>query len=245
LLKVAGALVRAGAKLEVEDSDGKTVFEKVNRPSLKYLVSHIYFPPTFISEKERTECMLCLKKFGFGRRKYNCTLCGRLCCADDASLFIPFVQFPQGFPGRIHKGAGVLDDKRCCKTCFNVLKGRANAAPKADKGFIARVIGIEWDEVNPDKLQAIHLLLPLHQILVPLQPMRVLVMSLATSVACESHVTVDLTYILISISVVAMIVMALVYVARRVEGANYLHRQRNESTADTVIALATPKSPDW
>ncbi|RHY13432.1 hypothetical protein DYB25_010349 [Aphanomyces astaci] len=56
---------------------------------------------------------------------------------------------------------------------------------------------------------------------------------------------VDLTYILISISVVAMIVMALVYVARRVEGANYLHRQRNESTADTVIALATPKSPDW
>ncbi|RQM24808.1 hypothetical protein B5M09_012021 [Aphanomyces astaci] len=155
LLKVAGALVRAGAKLEVEDSDGKTVFEKVNRPSLKYLVSHIYFPPTYISEKERTECMLCLKKFGFGRRKYNCTLCGRLCCADDASLFIPFVQFPQGFPGRIHKGAGVLDDKRCCKTCFNVLKGRANAAPKADKGFIARVIGIEWDEVNPDKLQAI------------------------------------------------------------------------------------------
>ncbi|RQM29945.1 hypothetical protein B5M09_012385, partial [Aphanomyces astaci] len=89
------------------------------------------------------------------------------------------------------------------------------------------------------------LLLPLHQILVPLQPMRVLVMSLATSVACESHVTVDLTYIWISISVVAMIVMALVYVARRVEGANYLHRQRNESTADTVIALATPKSPDW
>ncbi|ETV85477.1 hypothetical protein H257_03209 [Aphanomyces astaci] len=68
---------------------------------------------------------------------------------------------------------------------------------------------------------------------------------LVESVACESHVTVDLTYIWISISVVAMIVMALVYVARRVEGANYLHRQRNESTADTVIALATPKSPDW
>ncbi|ETW08007.1 hypothetical protein H310_02385 [Aphanomyces invadans] len=157
LLKVAGALVRAGAKLDVEDSDGKTVFEKMNRASLKYLLSHIYFPPTFISEKERSECMLCNKKFGFGRRKYHCTHCGRLCCADDASVFIPFVQFPQGFPGRIHKGAGVLDEKRCCKTCYNILKDRAAAAaaPKPEKGFIARVIGIEWDEVNPDKLQPI------------------------------------------------------------------------------------------
>ncbi|CAK4085516.1 unnamed protein product [Aphanomyces euteiches] len=157
LLKVAGALVRAGAKLDVEDSEGKTVFEKLNRASIKYLVSHIYYPPTFINEKERSECMMCQKKFTFGRRKFNCTHCGRLCCADDASVFIPFVQFPQGFPGRIHKGHGVLDEKRCCKTCYNVLKERAAAAapPKPEKGFVARVIGVEWDEVNPDKLQQI------------------------------------------------------------------------------------------
>ncbi|KAF0697654.1 Aste57867_11674 [Aphanomyces stellatus] len=157
LLKVAGALVRAGAKLDVEDSEGKTVFEKINRASVKYLVSHIYYPPTFINEKERNECMLCQKKFSFTRRKYNCTHCGRLCCIDDAAVSIPFFQFPQGFPGRIHKGAGVLDEKRCCKTCYNVLKERheKSAVPKLEKGFIARVIGVEWDEVNPDKLQTI------------------------------------------------------------------------------------------
>ncbi|KDO33614.1 hypothetical protein SPRG_19241 [Saprolegnia parasitica CBS 223.65] len=156
LIKVAGALVKAGAKLDVEDSDGKNVFEKCSRTSLRYLLSHIYYPPTFISEKERSACMLCLKKIGFGHRKHNCTHCGRLCCTEDASVAIPFVQFPQGFPGRIHKGAGVLEEKRCCKTCFNILRERAAAAaPKETGGFVSRVIGVEWDEVNPNKLQKV------------------------------------------------------------------------------------------
>ncbi|OQR92247.1 myosin-like protein [Achlya hypogyna] len=157
LIKVAGALVKAGAKLDVEDSEGKNVFEKCSRTQLRYLLSHIYYPPTFISEKERSACMLCLKKIGFGHRKHNCTHCGRLCCSEDAGVAIPFVQFPQGFPGRIHKGAGVLEEKRCCKTCFNILRERANAAaPKSDTGgFVSRVIGVEWDEVNPNKLQKV------------------------------------------------------------------------------------------
>ncbi|EQC30656.1 hypothetical protein SDRG_11711 [Saprolegnia diclina VS20] len=156
LIKVAGALVKAGAKLDVEDSDGKNVFEKCSRTSLRYLLSHIYYPPTFISEKERAACMLCLKKIGFGHRKHNCTHCGRLCCTEDASVAIPFVQFPQGFPGRVHKGAGVLEEKRCCKTCFNILRERAAAAaPKETGGFVSRVIGVEWDEVNPNKLQKV------------------------------------------------------------------------------------------
>ncbi|OQS07931.1 myosin [Thraustotheca clavata] len=157
MIKVAGALVKAGAKLDVEDSEGKNVFEKCSRTQIRYLVSHIYYPPTFISEKERSSCMLCNKKIGFGHRKHNCTHCGRLCCSEDASVFIPFVQFPQGFPGRIVKGSGVMEPRRCCKTCYNVLKERAAAnAPKSEGGgFVSRIIGVEWDEVNPNKLQKV------------------------------------------------------------------------------------------
>ncbi|KAJ0399634.1 hypothetical protein ATCC90586_007007 [Pythium insidiosum] len=62
LLNIAGALIRAGAKMDVEDSEGKNVFEKLDKKSIRFLISHIYFPPTYITEKERTDCMVCHKK---------------------------------------------------------------------------------------------------------------------------------------------------------------------------------------
>lgn len=155
MLNIAGALVRAGAKMDVEDVEGRNVFEKLNRKSIKFLIGHIYFPPTHITEKERQACMLCNKKFKFGTRKYNCTHCGRLACGDCAAVFAQMVEFPMGFPGRIHRGAANREQKRVCKTCYNVFKERKEEPDKPQENhFVKRIIGVEWDEVNPDKLQS-------------------------------------------------------------------------------------------
>ncbi|KAI9916783.1 hypothetical protein PsorP6_017885 [Peronosclerospora sorghi] len=153
-LNIAGALVRAGAKMDVEDAEGKSVFEKLPRKDLRLLISHIYFPPTHITRKERSECMLCHHKFKFGFREHNCTHCGRLCCAECSALHVEMYKFPMGFPGRTRRGAANRDQKRVCKTCYNVFKERNDEPEKSELSkFINRVINIEWDEVNPDKLQ--------------------------------------------------------------------------------------------
>ncbi|CAI5746305.1 unnamed protein product [Peronospora destructor] len=153
-LNIAGALVRAGAKMDVEDAEGKSVFEKLPRKNLRHLISHIYFPPTHITKKERSECMLCHQKFKFGYREHNCTHCGRLCCAECSALHVEMFRFPMGFPGRTRRGAANRDQKRVCKTCYNVFKERNDEPEKSDVSrFISRVINIEWDEVNPEKLQ--------------------------------------------------------------------------------------------
>uniref|UniRef100_M4BW56 FYVE-type domain-containing protein n=1 Tax=Hyaloperonospora arabidopsidis (strain Emoy2) TaxID=559515 RepID=M4BW56_HYAAE len=151
---IAGALVRAGAKMDVEDAEGKSVFEKLPRKDVRYLISHIYFPPTHITKKERSECMLCHQKFKFSHREHNCTHCGRLCCAECSALQVEMYRFPMGFPGRTRRGAANREQKRVCKTCYNVFKERNEEPPKSDVSrFINRVINIEWDEVNPEKLQ--------------------------------------------------------------------------------------------
>lgn len=153
LVQIAGALVKAGAKMDVEDTDGKNVFEKLDRKSTKLLLSHIYFPPTYITEKERSECMLCHKKVKFGHRKCNCTHCGRFCCSDCCALSVEMHKFPMGFPGRTSRGAAVRDPKRVCKTCYAVFKERSEQPDKPQESkFLNRIIGIEWDEVNPNKL---------------------------------------------------------------------------------------------
>lgn len=155
-LNIAGALVRAGAKMDVEDAEGKSVFEKLPRKDLRYLISHIYFPPTYITKKERSECMLCHQKFKFGYREHNCTHCGRLCCAECSALHVEMFKFPMGFPGRTRRGAANREQKRVCKTCYNVFKERNDEPEKSDiSKFIDRVINIEWDEVNPEKLQTV------------------------------------------------------------------------------------------
>ncbi|KAL3669058.1 hypothetical protein V7S43_005442 [Phytophthora oleae] len=153
-LQIAGALVRAGAKMDVEDAEGKSVFEKLPRKDLRLLIAHVYFPPTYITRKERSECMLCHQKFKFGHREHNCTHCGRLCCAECSSLFVDMFKFPMGFPGRTRRGAANREKKRVCKTCYNVFKERNDEPEKSDMSkFINRVINIEWDEVNPEKLK--------------------------------------------------------------------------------------------
>ncbi|TDH72219.1 hypothetical protein CCR75_002763 [Bremia lactucae] len=155
-LHIAGALVRAGAKMDVEDAEGKSVFEKLPRKDLRFLISHIYFPPTYITKKERSECMLCHQKFKFGFREHNCTHCGRLCCAECSALHVEMYRFPLGFPGRTRRGAANREQKRVCKTCYNVFKERNEEPEKSDVSkFINRVINIEWDEVNPEKLQTV------------------------------------------------------------------------------------------
>jgi hypothetical protein len=153
MFHIAGALVKAGAKMDVEDSEGKNIFEKVNRKSLRFLLSHIHFPPTAITEKERPNCMLCQKKFGFGTRKCNCTHCGRIACHDCASLNVEMYKLPMGFPGRVKRGAAVRDLKRVCKTCYSVFKERNDVPVKEESRFMKRIVGVEWDEVNPNKLQ--------------------------------------------------------------------------------------------
>ncbi|KAF1329646.1 hypothetical protein FI667_g5809, partial [Globisporangium splendens] len=44
------------------------------------------------------------------------------------------------------------DHKRVCKTCYAVFKERTEEPEKQENKFLTRIIGIEWDEVNPNKM---------------------------------------------------------------------------------------------
>ncbi|KAL0586334.1 hypothetical protein ABG067_003946 [Albugo candida] len=150
--QTAGVLVHAGAKLDFLDTLGRNVFEKVDRGTLRFLIAQIYFPPNVISSKVQKVCMLCNQKPAFTQRKVNCTHCGRICCPECAPLSTSSHRFPLGFPGRIQSGAANNEQKRVCKTCYKILKERDPEPKKEQNRFVRRVIGIEWDEVNSEKL---------------------------------------------------------------------------------------------
>nr|CCA27039.1 myosinlike protein putative [Albugo laibachii Nc14] len=151
-IQTAGVLVQAGAKLDFLDTHGRNMFEKLDRGTLRFLIAQIYFPPNVISSKAQKVCMLCQQKPAFTQRKVNCTHCGRVCCPDCAPLTVASHRFPLGFPGRTRAGAASHEQKRVCKTCYKILKERDPEPKKEQNRFVRRVIGIEWDEVNPNKL---------------------------------------------------------------------------------------------
>lgn len=148
LIDIACTLIRHGSYLNQPDSKGRLVVEVANKKYMKKLFSAITQPPTWIDEKERKMCMLCNSNFKFGSRRHHCRHCGRICCSDCSSFTVEMHRFPKDFPGRLTSGGkAVKDPQRVCRTCHAVFKMRS-AQKESKSGFMARVLGYEWDEVT-------------------------------------------------------------------------------------------------
>ncbi|KAF1332624.1 Myosin-like protein, partial [Globisporangium splendens] len=148
LIDIACTLIRHGAYLNQPDDKGRLVVEVVNKKYMKKLFSAITQPPTWIDEKSRKMCMLCNSNFKFGNRRHHCRHCGRICCSDCSSFTVEMHHFPKDFPGRLTSGGkSVKDPQRVCRTCHAVFKMRS-AQKESKSGFMARVLGYEWDEVT-------------------------------------------------------------------------------------------------
>ncbi|KAF1774616.1 P-loop containing nucleoside triphosphate hydrolase [Phytophthora cactorum] len=148
LIDIGCALIKHGASLNAPDAKGRMVIEVANKKFLKKLFSAITQPPTWIDEKERRSCMLCSSNFKFGNRRHHCRHCGRVCCSDCSAFTVEMHRFPKEFPGRMTNGGKqVKDPQRVCRTCHAVFKMRS-AQKESKSGFMARVLGYEWDEVT-------------------------------------------------------------------------------------------------
>ncbi|EQC26484.1 hypothetical protein SDRG_15662 [Saprolegnia diclina VS20] len=150
LLDIACMLIKYGAQLNATDKDGVRVIELAQRDNarLKKLINAITSPPLWMSEKEKKSCMVCLRPFKFGHRRHHCKHCGRVCCTECASFHVELYKFPANFPGRVTAGGKpVMDNQRVCRTCHGVFKLRG-VKNEAKNGFLARVLGYEWDEVT-------------------------------------------------------------------------------------------------
>ncbi|RLN88129.1 hypothetical protein BBJ28_00008108, partial [Nothophytophthora sp. Chile5] len=148
LIDVACALIKHGSSLNAPDAKGRMVVEVANKKFLKKLFSAISQPPTWIDEKERKACMLCSSNFKFGNRRHHCRHCGRVCCSDCSAFTVEMCRFPKEFPGRVTPGGKqIKDPQRVCRTCHAVFKMRT-AQKESKSGFMARVLGYEWDEVT-------------------------------------------------------------------------------------------------
>ncbi|OQR87854.1 myosin-like protein [Achlya hypogyna] len=150
LLDIACMLIKYGAQLNATDQEGVRVIELAQRDNarLKKLINAITSPPLWMSEKEKKGCMVCLRPFKFGHRRHHCKHCGRVCCTECASFQVELCKFPANFPGRVTAGGKpVMDKQRVCRTCHGVFKLRG-VKNEAKNGFLARVLGYEWDEVT-------------------------------------------------------------------------------------------------
>ncbi|CAH0482210.1 unnamed protein product [Peronospora belbahrii] len=148
LIDIGCSLISHGASLNAPDAKGRMVIEVANKKFLKKLFGAITQPPTWIDEKERRSCMLCGSNFKFGNRRHHCRHCGRVCCSDCSAFTVEMHRFPKEFPGRITTGGKqVKDPQRVCRTCHAVFKMRT-AQKESKSGFMARVLGYEWDEVT-------------------------------------------------------------------------------------------------
>ncbi|CAH0489064.1 unnamed protein product [Peronospora farinosa] len=148
LIDIGCSLIKHGASLNAPDAKGRMVIEVANKKFLKKLFSAISQPPTWIDEKERRSCMLCGSNFKFGNRRHHCRHCGRVCCSDCSAFTVEMHRFPKEFPGRMTNGGKqVKDPQRVCRTCHAVFKMRT-AQKESTSGFMARVLGYEWDEIS-------------------------------------------------------------------------------------------------
>lgn len=152
----ACVLIEFGARMILEDEDGRNVFEKLPKGILRLLISFIRVPQDVVVQtKIRNYCMLCKSISSFWNKLSNCYHCGRLCCKPCASLTMEIYKFPIQFPGRLTSGASASKKKKkVCKTCYNILKQRHLDSMQRHvpvQTFYGSTFGTEWNEVNPDK----------------------------------------------------------------------------------------------
>ncbi|KAG2506942.1 hypothetical protein JM16_009087 [Phytophthora kernoviae] len=137
LLQVATRLVRHGARLDLKDESGKTVFDKVDRAQLKMLLAKVTHPPVWVPDSDRQECMECNKKIGsLGTRRHHCRMCGRVLCSACSACHVrakklPFPVLRRGKKNKAEKGSA---NTRVCKMCYDVcmegdsMSGNNNAS---------------------------------------------------------------------------------------------------------------------
>jgi hypothetical protein len=132
LVQIATRLVRYGARLDAKDEAGKTVFDKVDAPTLKLLLSKVRHAPVWIPDDSRTACMECSKTFGLGARRHHCRFCGRVMCSACTNCHVRMSKLPFSVRKKGKKNAKVEkghSKARVCTTCFEICgDGRALAA---------------------------------------------------------------------------------------------------------------------
>lgn len=157
--EIANRLVRHGARLDVKDAQGRMVFEKVERKVLRQLCAKISYPPVWVPNTERKDCMICQRTFsrlGVGVRRHHCRHCGRLICGRCSHVSVESEAFPTTFIGHIDRNPSDERSnlKRVCKTCSSVFDERAKEAKqgggnrKWSDAFMDRVVGCSWDEIE-------------------------------------------------------------------------------------------------
>ncbi|GMF26226.1 unnamed protein product [Phytophthora fragariaefolia] len=123
LPQIATRLVRHGARLDLKDESGKTVFDKVDKAQLKMLMAKVADPPVWVPDSERTECMECHKKFsGLGARRHHCRMCGRVLCSACSACHVrakklPFPARRRGKKNKAEKGSA---NTRVCNMCYEI-----------------------------------------------------------------------------------------------------------------------------
>ncbi|KAG6619074.1 myosin-like protein [Phytophthora cinnamomi] len=123
LLQVATRLVRHGARLDLKDESGKTVFDKVDKAQLKMLMAKVAHPPVWVPDSERPECMECHKKVGsLGARRHHCRMCGRVLCSACSACHVrakklPFPALRRGKKNKAEKGSA---NTRVCNMCYEI-----------------------------------------------------------------------------------------------------------------------------
>ncbi|TMW63803.1 hypothetical protein Poli38472_002744 [Pythium oligandrum] len=147
LIDIACALLKHGAHLNQPDAKGRLVVDVANKKYLKKIFNAITMPPEWVDDKQRRACMSCNAGFKFSTRKHHCRHCGRICCSECTAFTVELFRFPKAFPGRVtNAGKNTKDPQRVCRTCHAVFKMRI-AQKQSKSGFVARVLGYEWDEM--------------------------------------------------------------------------------------------------
>ncbi|CAI5747514.1 unnamed protein product [Peronospora destructor] len=142
LTEIATRLVRHGARLDLKDESGKTVFDKANKQQLTKLMAKVMHSPVWVPDSERSKCMECNKTFGYlGSRRHHCRMCGRvLCSACSASHVqakrLPFPARRRGKKNKTEKGSA---NTRVCKMCYEIcMEGELEPSNDALYGYRAQ-----------------------------------------------------------------------------------------------------------
>lgn len=137
LIQIATRLVRHGARLDLKDESGKTVFDKVDHAQLKTLLAKVAHPPVWVPDSERQECMECHKKIGsLGARRHHCRMCGRVLCSACSACNVRAkkLPFPARRRGKKNKVEKATANTRVCNLCYEICMegdmqaGAANAS---------------------------------------------------------------------------------------------------------------------
>ncbi|GLE07269.1 hypothetical protein PINS_up017329 [Pythium insidiosum] len=149
LIDIACALLKHGADAEPPRRQGPARGRALRQEVPQEAVQRDHVPAVAGSRRRRgARACRATRRSRFGSRRHHCRHCMRVCCSDCTAFSIEMFRFPKEFPGRITGGGkSVKDPQRICRTCHAVFKMRS-AQKESKSGFMARVLGYEWDEIT-------------------------------------------------------------------------------------------------